>query len=149
MMFQYTNSLRLPARDAYYPLERQRLDLPDTLPRYLRAAKWQLDDAKKRIKSTIEWRRSYQPDLIAAKEVRLESETGILILNGFDNEGRPILYRQIRHLVWGLERARDLMPPGQESLVIIVDYKSTTLRTKPVHQRRTEGQIVVFGMFWG
>lgn len=23
------------------------------------------------------------------------------------------------------------MPPGQESLVIIVDYKSTTLRTNP------------------
>jgi len=29
------------------------------------------------------------------------------------------------------ERAKDLMPPGQESLVIIVDYKSTTLRTNP------------------
>ncbi|KAJ7794091.1 hypothetical protein B0H14DRAFT_2622263 [Mycena olivaceomarginata] len=44
------------------------------------AAKWQLDDAKKRIiKSTIEWRRSYQPDLIAPEEVRLESETGKLI----------------------------------------------------------------------
>jgi vancomycin permeability regulator SanA len=27
------------------------------------------------------------------------------------------------------ERARDLMPPGQESLVIIVDYKS--IRTNP------------------
>ncbi|KAJ7699823.1 CRAL-TRIO domain-containing protein [Mycena olivaceomarginata] len=121
--------------------ERRRLDLPDTLPRYLRPAKWQLDDAKKRIKSTIEWRWSYQPDLIAPEEVRLESETGKLILNGFDNEGRAILYvqpgrenthtspRQIRHLVWCLERARDLMPPGQESLVIIVDYKS--IRTNP------------------
>lgn len=56
--------------------------------------------------------------------------------------------RQLRHLVWCLyvpfiakscfaglisrsERAKDLMPPGQESLVIIVDYKSTTLRTNP------------------
>ena len=29
------------------------------------------------------------------------------------------------------ERAKDLMPEGQESLVIIVDYKSTTLRTNP------------------
>jgi hypothetical protein len=29
------------------------------------------------------------------------------------------------------ERAKDLMPPGQESLVIIVDYKSCTLRTNP------------------
>lgn len=59
--------------------------------------------------------------------------------------------RQLRHLVWCLyvlsshrlhyiqirprllfrERAKDLMPPGQESLVIIVDYKSTTMRTNP------------------
>lgn len=29
------------------------------------------------------------------------------------------------------ERAKDMMPPGQESLVIIVDYKTTTLRTNP------------------
>ena len=63
--------------------------------------------------------------------------------------------RQLRHLVYVLyvrassrtqqskrfadkgnskstrERAKDLMPPGQESLMIIVDYKSTTLRTNP------------------
>lgn len=32
---------------------------------------------------------------------------------------------------FGSERAKDLMPPGQESLVIIVDYKTTTLRTNP------------------
>ena len=37
------------------------------------------------------------------------------------------------HLLISLhsERAKDLMPPGQESLMIIVDYKSTTLRTNP------------------
>ena len=29
------------------------------------------------------------------------------------------------------ERAMDLMPPGQESLMMIVDYKSTSLRTSP------------------
>lgn len=29
------------------------------------------------------------------------------------------------------ERAKDLMPPGQESLVILIDYKRTTLRTNP------------------
>lgn len=29
------------------------------------------------------------------------------------------------------ERAKDMMPSGQESLVIIVDYKTTTLRTNP------------------
>lgn len=75
--------------------------------------------------------------------MKIEAETGKILLNGFDKDGRPIIYmrpgrentetspRQLRHLVWWLERAKDLMPPGQESLVIIVDYKSTTLRTNP------------------
>ena len=44
--------------------------MPDTLPRYMRAAKWDLEDAKKRIKATILWRRDYKPDLIPPDEVR-------------------------------------------------------------------------------
>ncbi|KAF8664622.1 hypothetical protein AX16_000721 [Volvariella volvacea WC 439] len=111
--------------------------------RYMRAAKWNLADGQKRIKATIEWRREFKPDLIPPDEVKIESVTGKIIINGFDKDGRPIIYmrpgrentetgpRQLRHLVWCLERAKDLMPPGQESLVIIVDYKSTTLRTNP------------------
>jgi len=35
------------------------------------------------------------------------------------------------HACMRRERAWDLMPDGQESLVIVVDYKSTTLRTNP------------------
>lgn len=92
------------------------------------------------------------------------------ILNGFDKDGRPVIYmrpgrentqqspRQLRHLVWCLcvlvlllpphspvsarafsnptnplnsERAKDLQVPGVESVAIVVDYKSTTLRTNP------------------
>ncbi|KAI0354761.1 CRAL/TRIO domain-containing protein [Trametes cingulata] len=140
---EYANTLLLPESDSYHPWELRWLNKPDTMPRYMRAAKWDLEDAKKRLKNTIEWRRDFKPDLIPPDEVRIESETGKIILNGFDNEGRPILYmrpgrentetspRQLRHLVWCLERAKDFMPPGQESLVIIVDYNSTTLRTNP------------------
>ncbi|KII94958.1 hypothetical protein PLICRDRAFT_33786 [Plicaturopsis crispa FD-325 SS-3] len=140
---EYADTLLLPETDPYHPWELRWLNLPDTMPRYMRAAKWKFDDAKKRIKGTLEWRRDFKPDLIPPEEVRIESETGKIILNGFDKDGRPILYmrpgrentershRQVRHLVWCLERAKDFMPPGQESLVIIVDYKSTTLRTNP------------------
>ena len=35
------------------------------------------------------------------------------------------------HLNTYRERAKDLMPPGQESVVILIDYKTTTLRTNP------------------
>ncbi|KAG6818774.1 hypothetical protein H0H93_001889, partial [Arthromyces matolae] len=140
---EYANTLLLPPTDPYYPWELRWLNKPDTMTRYSRASKWNFADAQKRIKATIEWRREFKPDLIPPDEVRIESETGKILINGFDRDGRPIIYmrpgrentetspRQLRHLVWCLERAKDLMPPGQESLVIIVDYKSTTLRTNP------------------
>ncbi|KAF9446275.1 CRAL/TRIO domain-containing protein [Macrolepiota fuliginosa MF-IS2] len=140
---EYAFSLLLPPTDPYHPWELRWLQAPDTLPRYMRAAKWIIPEGQRRIKATLEWRREYQPDLIRPDEVKIESETGKIIITGFDRDGRPIIYmrpglentetspRQLRHLVWCLERAKDLMPPGQESLVIIVDYKSTTLRTNP------------------
>ncbi|KAJ3553299.1 hypothetical protein NP233_g12676 [Leucocoprinus birnbaumii] len=139
----YAHSLLLPPSDPYHPWELRWLQKPDTIPRYMRAAKWNFADAQRRIKATLEWRRDFKPDLIPPEEVRIESETGKIIITGFDRDGRPIIYmrpgrentetspRQLRHLVWCLERAKDLMPPGQESLVIIVDYASTTLRTNP------------------
>ncbi|KAH7915732.1 CRAL TRIO domain-containing protein [Hygrophoropsis aurantiaca] len=139
----YAQSIQLPESDPYHVWEARWLNKPDTMPRYMRAAKWKYPDAQKRIKGTMEWRRDFKPELIVPDEVKIESETGKIILNGFDKDGRPILYmrpgrentetgpRQLRHLVWCLERAKDFMPPGQESLVIIVDYKSTTLRTNP------------------
>ncbi|KAF8844208.1 CRAL TRIO domain-containing protein [Paxillus ammoniavirescens] len=140
---QYAHSLLLPSSDQYHQWELRWLNKPDTIPRYIRAAKWKMNDAQKRIKGTLEWRREFKPELILPDEVKIESETGKIILNGFDKDGRPIIYmrpgrentetspRQLKHLVWWLERAKDMMPPGQESLVIVVDYKSTTLRTNP------------------
>lgn len=48
----------------------------------MRAAKWHLEDAKKRIKSTVEWRREFQPDLIEPGEIEVEQETGKLCVVG-------------------------------------------------------------------
>lgn len=42
----------------------------------MRAAKWKMDDAKKRIKGTIEWRREFKPELISPEDVGIEAETG-------------------------------------------------------------------------
>jgi len=42
----------------------------------MRAAKWKMDDAKKRIKGTIEWRREFRPELIEPGDVAIEAETG-------------------------------------------------------------------------
>jgi hypothetical protein len=42
----------------------------------MRAAKWKFEDAKKRIKGTIDWRREYKPELIKPADVGIEAETG-------------------------------------------------------------------------
>ncbi|KAF8580121.1 CRAL/TRIO domain-containing protein [Ramaria rubella] len=140
---EYARTLQLPPDDSYHAWEKRWLDWPDCCGRYMRASKWKLDEAKRRIKGTLEWRREFRPDLIKPEDVRIESVTGKIVINGFDIDGRPIIYmrpgnentspspRQIQHLVFCLERAIEFMPPGQDSLVIIVDYKSATLRTNP------------------
>ncbi|KAH8094696.1 CRAL-TRIO domain-containing protein, partial [Cristinia sonorae] len=140
---EYAHTLLLPESDPYRVWEKRWVNKPDTMPRYMRAAKWNFADAKKRIQGTLEWRREFKPELIPPDEVKIEDESGKILINGFDRDGRPIIYmrpgrqntetspRQLRHLVFVLERAKDLMPPGQESLVILIDYKTTTLRTNP------------------
>lgn len=42
----------------------------------MRAAKWKLEDAKKRIKATMEWRREFRPETIEPGDVAIEAETG-------------------------------------------------------------------------
>ena len=73
---KYAYSLNLPDDDAYAPWERRWLDRPDTFARYLRASKWKLEEARKRIKGTIEWRREFKPDLIPPDDVKIEAATG-------------------------------------------------------------------------
>lgn len=87
---QHAATLQLPEDDPYYSWELKFLDRPDTMARYMRAAKWYVfffhlpnvlqrarysfsprkpEDAKKRIEKTMEWRRDFKPDLIPPEEV--------------------------------------------------------------------------------
>jgi hypothetical protein len=66
----------LTETDAYHPWELRFLADPGTHPRYMRAAKWKMDDAKRRIKGTIEWRREFKPELISPEDVGIEAESG-------------------------------------------------------------------------
>ena len=50
--------------------------------RYMRAAKGNIDEAKKRLKATMEWRRDFKPDLIPPEEVKIESVTGKMSAEG-------------------------------------------------------------------
>lgn len=105
--------------------------------RYLRADKWNIAQAEKRLRDTISWRREYGVDKFTADYISVENETGKQVVLGYDNEGRPCQYlrpskqnteksdRQIEHLVYMLERTIDLMPPGQDTLALLINFAET------------------------
>ncbi|RSH80030.1 uncharacterized protein EHS24_009702 [Apiotrichum porosum] len=140
---EYTATLLLPESDPYHVWEKRFLNDVGTHARFMRAAKWKLEDGKKRIKATMEWRREFQPEIIEPGDIAIEAEKGKLVLTGFDQDARPVIYmrprrentepspRQIRHLIYHLERAIDMMPEGQEQVAIVVDYKQATSNGTP------------------
>ncbi|CCH58864.1 hypothetical protein TBLA_0B00190 [Henningerozyma blattae CBS 6284] len=111
--------------------------------RYLRATKWKENDCIDRINLSLGWRRQFgisnlgeeNGDKVTAKSVEIENETGKQVVLGYENDARPILYlkpgrqntktshRQVEHLVFMLERVIDFMPPGQDSLALLIDFK--------------------------
>lgn len=115
----------------------------ECLLRYLRACKWNLVEAKKRLEATLIWRRGYGVLSHTAEYISPENETGKQFILGFDKFGRPCLYlnpgkqnterspRQIQHLVFMLERVVDLMGPGQETLALLIDFSASTKTSNP------------------
>lgn len=115
----------------------------ECLLRYLRASKWDVATAQKRIEATIVWRREYGIVDHTADYVSNENETGKQVILGYDKECRPCLYlnparqnterspRQLHHLVFMLERVVDLMPVGQETLALLVDFNSSSKSSNP------------------
>ncbi|KNZ45616.1 hypothetical protein VP01_798g6 [Puccinia sorghi] len=106
----------------------------EAILRVCRATKWDRSRALKRLIDTLVWRREFKVDEIDPQELSHEAETGKQFTLGYDNHQRPILYmfpyrentkpsiNQIRLLVWYLERTIDLMPPGVETLTLIIDF---------------------------
>jgi hypothetical protein len=113
----------------------------ECLLRYLRATKWSTVEAAKRLLGTLTWRRDYGVGNITGDLMSPENETGKQILLGFDIAARPCLYlnpgrqntepgpRQVQHLVFMVERVVDLMVPGQETLSLLINFKSSKSRS--------------------
>ncbi len=107
----------------------------ECLLRYLRATKWNVPNALKRLQSTLSWRREYGADTFTFDYISPENETGKQVILGYDNDARPCLYlnpgkqntemsdRQIHHLCFMLDRTIDMMPPGQENACLIISFK--------------------------
>ncbi|KIV99448.1 hypothetical protein, variant [Verruconis gallopava] len=125
----------------------------DCLLRYLRATKWNVPQAADRLRSTLTWQREFGVrSTIDADYVSPENETGKQVIMGFDVHGRPCLYlnpgkqntdfkehgeRQTKHLVFMLQRVIDILPPGQESVALLINYKDTSnSKNPPMSQSR-------------
>ncbi|KAI5357892.1 Putative CRAL-TRIO lipid binding domain, CRAL/TRIO domain, CRAL/TRIO domain superfamily [Septoria linicola] len=122
---------------AQAPIEdRERMFLTrECILRYLRATKWVTADALKRLQGTLSWRREYGADTFTHDYISPENETGKQVQLGFDKDQRPCLYlsparqntkmsdRQIHHLCYMLDRTIEMMPAGQESNCLIVNFK--------------------------
>ncbi|KAF5391499.1 hypothetical protein D9757_002415 [Collybiopsis confluens] len=103
--------------------------------RYLRATKWKVDEAIKRLESTLKWRRGFGLyNHVTPEYIEPEAVTGKEILFGFDAHGRPAFYmvpsrqnttestRQVEFAFFMLERAIDLMDVGVESLDLLINF---------------------------
>ena len=109
----------------------------ECLLRYLRATTWNVAQAETRLRNTLVWRREYGLPRITQDYISIENATGKQVIVGWDIEGRPCQYmrpskqntertsRQIEHLVYMLERSIDLMPPGQETLTLVINFAET------------------------
>lgn len=103
--------------------------------RFLRATKWQERESEKRLLETLAWRREYGVENLTPGMISSENETGKQLIVGYDKNARPCHYlnpakqntdpspRQIQHLVYMVERVIDLMPPHQETLSLLINFK--------------------------
>ena len=113
----------------------------ECLLRYLRATKWNQKDSEKRLLATLAWRREYGVEELTPEHISPENETGKQIILGYDKEGRVCHYlnpgrqntnvspRQVQHLVFMVERVLDLMPPQQETLALLINFKEGKSRS--------------------
>ncbi|KIV87601.1 hypothetical protein PV11_03135 [Exophiala sideris] len=109
----------------------------ECLLRYLRATSWNVAQSETRLKNTLIWRREYGLEKHTKDYISIENATGKQVILGWDNNGRTCQYlrpskqntersdRQIQHLVYMLERAIDLMPAGQETLALLINFAET------------------------
>lgn len=115
----------------------------ECLLRYLRATKWKVPDALKRLQGTLSWRREYGADTFTADYISPENETGKQVIQGYDMDSRPCLYlnparqntkmsdRQIHHLSYTLDRTLDMLPPGQETTCLLINFKGAASGNVP------------------
>lgn len=115
--------------------EKLRLLSKESILRYLRATKWDVRQAKRRLNDTIAWRREFGVENLKPEEMSIEARSGKETVLGYDKHARPVHYmhphrsdtkespRQMQFAVFILERCIDMMPPGVEQLALLINFE--------------------------
>lgn len=128
----------------------------ECLRRYLRARNWNVLKAKRMLKETLQWRASFKPEEIRWTDVEKESETGKLYRADFvDKKGRTVLVLvpgmqnttshegQMRQLVYQIENAIINLPPDEEQMVWLIDFKGWSFTNAvPIRSARETTNIL-------
>lgn len=126
------------------------------LRRYLQARNWNVQKAKKMLEETLKWRAAFKPEEIQWTDVAEEGETGKVYRADFvDKAGRTVLVLvpanqntashegQMRHLVYLIENAIFNLPPDQEQMVWLIDFKGWSFATAvPIKTTRETANIL-------
>lgn len=91
--------------------------------------------------NTLKWRREFKPEKIQPYHVQEEAKQGMNYLNGFDKEGRPVIYMrsrrqtstdwdtQLKLMVFLFESA--LKISKSDSFILIIDYIGYSFSNAP------------------
>ncbi|KAJ2727128.1 hypothetical protein GGI07_000012 [Coemansia sp. Benny D115] len=106
---------------------------------YLRANKQDPEKTLKRLRASLEWHCQFRPHAITPEEMKLEGATGKQYVNGYDKDGRPLIYMfphrentkdakgNLRWVVFTMEQALRAMPPGVTKLTIVIDVSQYSM----------------------
>ena len=98
----------------------------------MRASKWNIDEGKRRLKSTMEWRRDFKPDLIPPDEVKIESQTGKMYA--------------IASATFHIPVCIDLISIASSmALTMTADPFCTCVQALKIQKRATDNYVIWFG----
>ncbi|KAI8354048.1 CRAL-TRIO domain-containing protein [Blakeslea trispora] len=138
----YMETIMLDKDDPYYASERGFLT-EATAHRYMRARRWDFEAAKDMLEKTVRWRREFKPDQLDPEYIRSEAATGKMYFSGFDKFGRPLYImkprnenskdsdKQVKFIVFCLERAIRLMPENVEKITFVTDFRGSSMSNNP------------------
>ncbi|KAJ2475230.1 hypothetical protein IWW56_005514 [Coemansia sp. RSA 2131] len=106
---------------------------------YVRANKGNIEQARTRLRNTLEWHCTYRPHAITPSSMLNEGATGKQYVNGFDKCGRPLIYMyshkqntkdakdHLRYVVFTMEQALRSMPAGVSKVTMIIDVSKYSM----------------------